>query len=511
MDGRCKMKKIVFAITVIALFFCSFSPAFAGDGVYPYLGVDLYFHALFVHQENFAASTGIFGSSINAASGNFNEDVDNDYDSLIESRFRFFLTGYMTEWASGRFTLEINPEYGHEQGFGDFRVNNGDSGSGELRIKHFYIDVHHDVGGTLGYRVGRQSFSSPKSLIVGDPDAEGLTLYYKNRKTGKFTLAGAAADTSQNQEVEDIYAHLRYDSPTFASSTNLSVYGSTLIIRDKTVDKNNSAPEINNGGRSGIGEFLMGESGSDRSSGTYANIYWVGIEGKRKDGDFEVQLDGVVSFGTIERGRRPDYSEDYEPEEEDESNIDEILGYMAMLDASYGRSFYRFGVAGAYVSGHNPDPDATVYTGYVDANASFTFTRFFFCGGPYIQSSGFCSPSVQGSGLIGAKFYLYTNPTYWLSLNAQVATLTAAKDRPRLESEDNEYRSYDENAGKYYGTEIDFWAVFTPVERVNWLVEVDYFHPGTYWAGTQDNDSRGNGFLRSLDPAWRVSTGFLFR
>ena len=506
------MKKLLFVIAIVAFLF-SFTPTgHTADNLYPYLDIDMYFHALFVHQENFAPSGGIFGNSMNAQSGNFNEEVDNDYDSLIESRFRFFLTGYMTEWASGRFTLEINPEYGHEQGFGDFRVNNAGSGSGEIRIKHFYIDVHHDVGGTLGYRVGRQSFSSPESLIVGDPDAEGLTIYYKHPKVGKFTLAGAAADTSQTQEVEDIYALLRYDSPTFANSTNLTLYGSTLIVRDKTVDKNNSAPEINNGGNSNIGEYLMGESNSERTSGTYSNLYWVGVQGKRKDGDFEVQVDGVVSIGTIDYERKPDYSDDYEEDEDkDESNIDEILGYMAMLNASYGRSFYRFGVAGAYVSGHSPNPDASVYTGYVDANASFTFTRFFFCGGPYIQSSGFGSPSVQGSGLIGAKFYLYTNPTYWLALNAQVAALSAATDRPRQQSDDKEYRSYDENAGKYYGTEIDFWAVFTPVERVNWLVEVDYFHPGTYWAGTKDDEDEGNGFLRSLDPAWRVSTGFLFR
>lgn len=493
------MKKLGTIAAAMIVLFILVGGAFADENTYPYLDADIYFHALLVHQENFSPTDGVFGSSMAADTGNFNSEVaDNDYNQLLESRFRFFLTGHMSQQVLGRFTLEINPEYGHEQGFGDFRVNNAGSGTGEIRIKHAYIEVNHPVGGVLGYRIGRQSFSSPMSLIVGDPDAEGMTLWYKNKKAGKFTLAAAAADTSDNHEIEDIYSHFRYDLPAFSPWLGATIYGSALVVRDLTAGDLNSPPEINRGGRSAINAFLLGPSDATAASGSRADLYWTGLQIRRVAGNFNSQIDAVVNFGN------------FNPAETYDTKLKDVLGYLFMLNASYGRSFYRFGVAGAFVSGHSPDPESETYFGYLDVNADFTFTRFFFDGGPYLVSTGFTSPSVQGSGLMAAKIYLYTNPTYWLAVNLQVATLSAATDRPQPASDPQGYRSYADDSGRYYGTEVDLWLEFTPVADVHWLLEADYFEPGSYFMGTGDDENVGNGFFKDPDPAFRLATGFLF-
>jgi len=516
------MKHVISIFLTLLFVACFFSTVLAEDDPYPYLNADIYFHALLVHQENFRPSTGIFGDSMGAGTGNFNSDIDNDFDQIAESRFRFFMKAEITKQISGRFTLEVNPEYGRERGFGDFRVNNGGSGTGELRFKHFYVEVRHPVAGTLGYRVGRQGFSTPKSLVVGDPDAEGLTLWFDNQKAGKFTFAVAAVDTNDTREIEDIYSHFKYDAPNFNPHFKFSLYFSSLVVRDLTAGTFNASPEICAGGQNGIGQFILGPSNTDFASGSHANLYWAGLTANKSSGAFNLAMDAVVSFGSVEPGEDPDPAIVMNWE----NKLRRVQGFLGMLDASYGRSFYRLGMAGAYVSGHDPDPDTDIYMGYLDIDAGFSFTRFFFAGGPYLVSTGFASPSVQGSGLIAAKAYFYTNPTYWLSINTQVAALSAASDRPRYDrilsdltppvtdvsQEDVVYRSYAEDAGRYYGSEINLWAVFSPMKHIEWLVEFDYFLPGSYFVGTyEDEDVTGNGFLDSPDPAYRIATGFIFK
>jgi len=516
------MKKLFFILVVFCLVFSFSGFALAQDDDYPSLNADVYFHALLVHQENFRPAGGIFGDSMGAGTGNFNSEIDNDFDQMIESRFRFFMNAEMSKQITGRFTLEVNPEYGRERGFGDFRVNSGASGTGELRFKHFYIEVRHPVAGTLGYRVGRQGFSTPRSLIVGDPDAEGLTLWFDNVKAGKFTAAVAAADTNDTREIEDIYSHFRYDAPNFNPFISFSLYFSSLVIRDLTPGAFNAPPEINAGGYSGIGQFILGPSNTEFASGSHASLYWVGFQGRKVSGAFNLDIDAVASFGNVEPGENPDPAVVMNWE----NKLRRIQGFLGMIDASYGKAFYRFGLAGAYVSGHDPDPDTDIYNGYVDINAGFSFTRFFFAGSPYLVAGGFPSPSVQGSGLIATKIYCHTNPTYWLSINAQAAALNAASDRPRYErvyselnppvpdvlKEDVTYRSYATDAGRYYGTELNLWAVFSPINHVEWLLEFDYFLPGSYFKGTyEDETTPGNGFLDSPDPAYRIATGFIFK
>ena len=494
------MKSLFTLIAILVLLFGVAQTLVAQDDPYPYLDADIYFHALFVHQENFHPGTGVFGSSMTSDTGMFNSEVsDNDFNQLLESRFRFFLNAHMHEQVKAAFTLEINPEYGREQGFGDFRTNNGESGTGELRIKHFYVETNHPLCGTLGYRIGRQSFSTPGSLIVGDPDAEGMTLWYKNKKAGAFTLAAAAADTSETHEIEDIYTHFKYDIPVPTTWMGASIYASALVVRDLTAGPFNAPPEINRGGKSGISEFLLGPSDTQTASGSRANLYWTGLLINRTTGDFNTEFNAIVNFGQL--GQHEDY----------DTKLTDALGYLASFDASWGQGFYRLGVAGAFVSGHNPDPEARTYSGYLDIDADFTFTRFFFDGGPYLVSTGFASPSVQGSGLMAAKVYLYTNPTYWLSINLQAAALSAATDRPRPATDPLGYRDYAQDAGRYYGSELNFWIEFTPVSRVNWLLEFDFFAPGSYFKGTATDDDPGNLFLKSPDPAYRLATGFLFR
>ena len=511
------MKRTLLFALALLIIFAAVAIAQEQDE-YPSLGADIYFQALFVNQHNFRPSSGMFGDSMGLATGNFTNDIDNDFDQVLESRFRFFLKAEITPQIRGRFTLEVNPEYGHERGFGDFRINNGSSGTGELRIKHFYIEADH-LNGNLGYRVGRQGFGTPQSLIVGDPDAEGITLWGKSDIAGKVTLQAAVVDTNETREIEDIYSHIRYDAPTINKISTITVYGSSLVIRDLNGGANNQAPEIDNGGGSSIGRFIMGPSNVDMPSGSRADLYWAGLQLTNRVGNFFAEFDAVASLGTVDVGESF-HLEDTDGDGDDEvvydnkpwNNIKEVRGYTGMLELAYSRAWYRIGAAGAFASGHVPDPESDVYTGYVDINADFTFTRFFFDGGPYLVTTGFASPTVQGSGLTAAKLYFMTNPTYWLEANLQVAGLSAVTDRPQLDDGVNEYADAAKNAGKYYGSEVDLWLVFKPINHINWLLEFDYFQPGDYFAGTgTDVDDPGNGFMESLDPAWKIGAGFIFQ
>jgi hypothetical protein len=123
---------------------------------------------------------------------------------------------------------------------------------------------------------------------------------------------------------------------------------------------------------------------------------------------------------------------------------------------------------------------------------------------------------VQGSGLLAAKAYTKFTPLEWLVINLQGAALGAQYNRPQVEERIATpnlmipYRQVARGAGSYYGTEADLWLEFKPMQRLTWLVEVDYFHPGNYFKGPGQNRENPPGFLDELDPAWRVAGGVLF-
>lgn len=487
---------------------------------YPFLDADIYFHALYVTQENFRVENGVFGDSFHATTGNFSDQFDAEqYKHVVESRFRLFLTPVLSEDVKARFTVEVNPEYGREQGFGDFRVNNASSGTGELRIKHFYVEAEHDVGGQLGYRIGRQGYGTPNALVVGDPDAEGVTLWYRDDKVGRAQLAGAIVDTRDTREIEDIYSNFTYQFPTNPMLAG-SVYLSSLVFRDRSPGEQNAPPEISRGGGSDIGTWLAGPSNVDRASYSRGQLYWAGTQLLYNQHNVAMDFNAILNFGHLDPGRvvietAEDILEnegEVVTEEKPASYIDTVQGSLFLLDVSYGQTFWRVGTGGAFVSGHDPDPNATRYTGYLDVNADFAFTRFFFDGGPYLVSTGFATPAVQGSGLIAGKAYARFFPTDWLELNLQGAALAAQFDRPEP-ADRVTGRTYDavaDGAGRYYGTEVDFWMVFSPQRRLHWLAEVDYFVPGNYFRGISENPKTIYDFAPEPDPAWRIAGGFLF-
>ncbi|MDP8223978.1 MAG: hypothetical protein P9L99_11510 [Candidatus Lernaella stagnicola] len=508
------------SLIVVAVLLAASAATAEDTPAYPSLSADIYFHALYVSQENFRANSDVFGRALNPATGNFNNEIETEaYKHLVESRFRLFLTTQFSEDVLGRFTFEVNPEYGREQGFGDFRVNNDTGGTGEIRIKHFYIQAEHEVGGYLGYRIGRQGYGTPNSLVVGDPDAEGAAFWYRDDTVGQFTIAGAVVDTRETQRIEDVYSSFSYQFPQnpFLSG---SFYLCYLRFRDRTAGDRNSPPEVSRGGGTGIGTWLVGPSNADFASQSAGQLFWAGLQLLYTQHNVALDFNAVLNFGNLDPGRiiietAEEIQEDEEApltEEEKASYIDTVQGSLFLVDLSYGRTFWRVGAAGAFVSGHKPDPDATRYSGYLDVNADFTFTRLFFDGGPYLVSTGFVSPGVQGSGLIGGKVYTRIFPTDWLELNLQAAALAAQFDRP-VPADPVTNTRYDEianGAGSYYGTELDFWLLFTPADKLHWLAEVDYFLPGNYWQGEASDGERPADFLKDPDPAWRLAGGFLF-
>lgn len=496
------MKRLAQILVIALLPLLGWTFAAHAENEYPLISTDLYLQMLYVQQENFRVENGIFGSSYAEAGGNFNSQLDQEaYRNLFESCFRLGTTLSFTDRIKGRFAIEINPRDAREQGFGDSSADLGVSRNSVLRLKNYYLEAEHSVGGFLGYRVGRQNFDTPRALVVGNADAEGLALWYRGAEVGQFLLAGAILDTRNTRELEDLYSHFIYEFPPSGGFTG-SLYLSSLLYRDRTSGEYNLPPEISLGGGSDIGKWLIGVDPVDPSNASMSRgqLYWAGVELGYNDSGFVLGIDAVMNFGNLDPGFRS------------EANIDTVQSSMAMLDANYGRGFWRVGAAGAYVSGHDPDPSANRYTGFLDINANFGFTRFFFDGGPYMVAQGFASPAVQGSGLFGGKVYTEMTPLDWLSINLQVAGLSAQYDRPQLANDEDGavYESVADNAGSYYGTEADFWLEFRPAKQLHWLTEVDYFQPGNYFKGTAVDKNNPTGFLESPDPAWRISGGFLF-
>jgi hypothetical protein len=482
------------------------APAAADDpaAAYPNFSADVNLQALYVTQDNFRVESGIFGRSLTPQTGNFNSQIgtNENYFNVLETQFRLMLTGRFTEHIASRFTIEVNPSQAREQGFGDPSANVTINNAEVLRLKNYYLEGEHDLGGILGWRIGRQNFDTPHALVVGQADADGLALWWRGAEFGKLRGEAAALDFDGTSEIEDVYAALAYEFPKHPDYHG-SLYLSSLSFRDITAGPGNAPPEISLGGTSAIGAWLTGPSTTTAASLSHGHLFWAGGEFCYDEQGLKVDANAVMNFGSLSPGRGS------------QAQIDNVQGYLAMLDAGYGRSFWRFGAAGAFVTGHDPRPQAKRYTGFLDIKANFDFTRFFFDGGPYLAATGFTSPAVQGSGFFGGKFYAEFTPLDWLAINLQAAALAAQYSRPQFANNlvvpPIPYASVAQDAGRYYGTEVDFWLEFTPVKRLTWLAEVDYFQPGNYFKGPATNEKNPTGFLAKPDPAWRFAGGLLFR
>jgi hypothetical protein len=495
------MKRI---LGVLLLALCAASPAAADEPAYPFFSADLGFQALYVSQQNFRVEPGIFGRNFTPNTGNFNSAAPSDENRLneLETQFRLGVTGQFADHILGRVLVEMNPANAREQGFGDPLANVPIGNSENLRLKNYYIEAEHDLGGWLGYRIGRQTYNTPRALVVGNADAPGMSLWWRGPEIGKFMGQAAALDFHGSSEIEDVYAAASYEFPENPDYRG-SIYLSSLSFRDRSAGAGNAPPEISLGGTSAIGSWLAGPSTTIMPSDAHGHLFWAGWDFALDRQGLKVDADVAMNFGSMTPGPNSG------------AHINNIQGFLAMLNAGYGHDFWRFGGAGAFVSGHNPRPEATRYTGFLDIKANFDFTRFFFDGGPYQAATGFLSPGVQGSGLVGGKAYAQFTPLDWLAINTQVAALAAQFSRPQFANDlvtpAVPYSSVAKDAGRYYGTEIDLWLEFTPVKHLGWLAEVDYFQPGNYFKGPATDKENPSGFLAKPDPAWRAAGGFLFR
>jgi hypothetical protein len=490
------------AVLALALL-AAMAASAAAESEYPALSADMSLQALYATQENFRVVGGIFGRSFGAEGGNFNDAIgDENYRNVLETQFGLGVSAQFAERVLGRFALEINPRYARGQGFGDPQADIPISSQNNLRLKNYYLEVEHDLGGFLGYRIGRQTFETPRALVVSDADADGMTLWWRGGDIGRFSLGAAALDSRGSREIEDVYAQVTYEFPADREYSG-AFYVASLSFRDRTPGAGNAPPEISLGGTNSIGEWLMGPSNDQTASLAHGQLFWTGIEVNYVHQGLELGVDAVIDFGNVDPGYRSD------------ARIDTVEGYLAVADASYGRDFWRVGGALAAASGHDPKPHADRYTGYLDIRPNFGFTRFFFAGGPYLVATGFLSPAVQGSGLYAAKVYAKFTPLDWLAVNLQTAALAAQYNRPQFANNllvpRVPYKSVAKDAGSYYGTEVDLWLEFTPAERLCWLAEADYFQPGNYFMGPVANDEESRGFLADPDPAWRFGGGFLFK
>ena len=125
----------------------------------------------------------------------------------------------------------------------------------------------------------------------------------------------------------------------------------------------------------------------------------------------------------------------------------------------------------------------------------------FFDGAPIFNVFGHDDASVTGSGLLAIKLNTFYRVGADTRLNATLAFLGSHQSRPQMPDADRGlvYAAKAEGSGKYYGTELNLWLDWAPLDGVNFTAEFDALLPGSYYEG---NDT--NGFASELDMAYRI-------
>ncbi len=426
-------------------------------------------------------------------SGFFNSGVTGfDYPWFFETRMRPNLTFHGNDRVSGHLQMELNSAWGRESSVGSMQFGHGYTG--RLRFRQYWVNTSLATASDrpIDLKIGRQDFSTMHGIVVGLPMMEGISIQgLLPEKFGSLWLGSAIVDTRGNLDIKNSFHSLRF-TPAHQGRFQSVFYASYLHINDDA-DPNenqykdplnfNKAPQLTNG------SWIMGRGTDGLPTQGVADVFWLGAQTNGTIGPFFISGHAIMDLASFAQG--------------DSSTSEFSKGLGAFFEGSltYDTGVFGIGPSFLFTSGHNGDQQTNSYNGFLGMTSDVGFTRMFFDGAPIFNVFGHDDASVTGSGLMALKLNTFYRVGPDTRLNATVAFLGSHKTRPQMPDPDRGllYSPQAEGAGKYYGTELNLWLDWAPVEGVNFTVEYDALLPGSYYQG-----NNLNGFGTDLDTAYRI-------
>jgi hypothetical protein len=448
-----------------------------------------------MRQMNWGYDTSPFAQGQTTAAdgrGFFNSQVDGfDYPWFFETRMRPGLVYTGGPKLNGMLEMELNSAWGRESSVGSIEFGHGYRG--KLRFRQYWVETRLGDGqGSLDLKLGRQNFSTMHGVIVGLPMMEGIKVSgLVPASWGILTLGSAIVDTRGDLEVKNTWHQIRFD-PTFMGRFDSALYAGYLHINDDADPDQNrykdplsytKAPQLTNG------SWIMGRDADDRPTGGVADVFWLGLQSNGVIGPVFVSGHAVLNFASFAQS------------DSSLSHLSSGSGLFLDFSATYDTGLFGIGPEFIFTSGHDGNRESDSYGGFLGLAPDVGFTRMFFDGAPIFNVFGHDDASVTGSGLVALKLNTFYRIGADTRLNAAVAFLNAHKNRPQMPDTERGlvYHPVAEGSGKYYGTELNLWFDWEPINGVIFTTELDAILPGNYFKG---NDR--NGFGRELDPAYRI-------
>lgn len=482
--------------TILLLLLLTPASLMAAETQGPWLEPSLMMVNSGMRQMNWGYDTSPFATGQQTAddgTGFFNSGVDGyDYPWFFETRMRPALTFHGNARLRGLLQMELNSVWGRESSVGNMDYGHGYLG--KLRMRQYWMSADLQLTGDrlTTVQLGRQPFDTLHGIVVGLPMMEGIRLQGLIPKDwGNLRLSSAIVDTRGNLDVKNTWHYLRWD-PKPIGRFQTSLYGCYLHLNDDANPDLNQykdplsytkAPRLTNG------SFIMGRDDLDNPTGGVADVFWLGAHTSGSHGPFFITGDAIVNFASFAQS------------DTSLAGFTSGTGFFLHGEVTYDTGVFGIGPSLVFASGSDGDRSADSYTGFLGMAPDYGYTRMFFDGAPIYNVFGHDDASVTGSGLAALKIASFYRLSAETRLNLQVAFLNAHKDRPQMPDPDRglDYARQAEGAGTYYGTEMNLWVDWAPVEGVNFTAEVDLLVPGSYYKG---NDV--NGFGTDLDNAYRI-------
>lgn len=462
----------------------------------PWLEPDFYMVNNGMRQMNWGYDTTPFAQGQTTAddgSGFFNSGVDGmDYPWFFETRMRTGFTFHGNERLSGRLQMELNSAWGRESSAGSMEYGHGYTG--RLRFREYWVNTRlgNQTDRPIDLKLGRQSFSTMNGVVVGLPMMEGISLSgLLPESIGSLWIGSAIVDTRSNLSVKNSLHSLRFKPDNMGRFQSVFYTSYLHINDDANADENqykdplnfNKSPQLTNG------SWIMGRGPGGEPTHGVADVFWLGAQTSGVVGAFFVNAHAVVDFASFAQG------------DSSLAAFSSGTGFFFESSVTYDTGLFGIGPSFIFTSGHDGDQQAGSYNGFLGMVPDVGFTRMFFDGAPIFNIFGHDDASVTGSGLVALKLNTFYRVGADTRLNATVAFLSSHKARPQMPDADRGlvYASEADGAGKYYGTELNLWLDWAPLDGVNFTVEFDALLPGSYYEGSGDN-----GFSTELDSAYRV-------
>ncbi len=465
------------------------------DNGSPWLEPSFYMVNSGMRQMNWGYNTAPFAreqTTSNDGNGFFNSEAKGmDYPWFFETRMRPGLQFHGSRKVTGMLEMEINSVWGRESSVGSMEAGHGYTG--KVRFRQYWVESKlGSQNHPINLKLGRHDFSTMNGVVVGLPMMEGISIDgFLPPGNGKVSLGSAIVDTRGTLNVKNTWHKLRYDPEPWARFKTV-FYANYLHLNDDAVaDENryrdpltyNKSPQLTNG------SWIMGRGSDDAPTGGVADVFWLGAQTSGSINPFFINGHAIISVASFDQA------------DTSLSSFNKGVGFFFETSVTYDTGLFGIGPSFLFTSGHDGNRESASYTGFLGMTPDVGFTRMFFDGAPIFNVFGHDDASVTGSGLIAVKLNAFYRVGADTRLNATLALLSSHKKRPQMPDPDRGYVYAEkaEGAGRYYGTELNLWLDWGPMDEINFTAEVDFILPGSYYEG-----NNANGFGTELDAAYRI-------